>query len=134
MLANSIPTHELANNKCFSFIFRTFIKIARKKAKGQGALLLVMGMFAKMMGLMGMAGIGALAMKALGVAMAALMMAGMVGLKSLSEKGNDQQHHSVQYVAADAGGHHHRRRRRDLFVEENSPLAMVYRGWRQKNV
>uniref|UniRef100_A0A6P4EW66 Uncharacterized protein LOC108045971 n=1 Tax=Drosophila rhopaloa TaxID=1041015 RepID=A0A6P4EW66_DRORH len=54
---------------------------ARKKDKGQGMLLAMALMFGKMMAVMGLGGIAALAMKALGVSLVALMMAGMVGLK-----------------------------------------------------
>lgn len=53
----------------------------------------------KMMAAMGLAGVGALAMKALGVSMAALMLAGIVGLKKLTEGGGDGGH-QVHYVSA----------------------------------
>lgn len=49
------------------------------------------------MAAMGLGGVGALAMKALGVSMMALMLASIVGLKKLSEGGGDGGH-SVHYV------------------------------------
>ncbi|XP_073820271.1 osiris 5 [Musca autumnalis] len=120
---------------------------ARKKDKGGGAMMLMAVMFSKMMAVMGLGGLGALAMKALGVSMMALMMAALVGVKSLASQGHESTH-SVQYVTAD--GHHHRRRRRrnvgivannnyaigseDVMLHENvkSTLPLVYRGWTQK--
>lgn len=51
----------------------------------------------KMMATMGLGGVGALAAKALGVSMMALMLAGIVGLKKLAEGGGDGGH-SVHYV------------------------------------
>uniref|UniRef100_A0A1B0B2W2 Osiris 16 n=1 Tax=Glossina palpalis gambiensis TaxID=67801 RepID=A0A1B0B2W2_9MUSC len=82
---------------------------ARKKDKGQGAMMMMAVMFSKMMAVMGIGGVGALAMKALGVAMTALVLAGIIGMKSLMSHGHESSH-SVQYLTAD--GHHHRRRRR----------------------
>ncbi|XP_067619152.1 uncharacterized protein Osi5 [Eurosta solidaginis] len=100
---------------------------ARKKDKGQGGIILAMAMmFGKMMAVMSLGGIGALALKALGVAMAALMTAGLLGLKSMM-KGNESSH-SVSYVTA-SEGHHHRRRRRSSFYD---PLNLAYRGWREQ--
>lgn len=46
---------------------------------------------------MGLAGVGALALKALGVSLAALLLAGIVGLKKLTEGGGDGGH-QVHYV------------------------------------
>lgn len=46
---------------------------------------------------MGLGGVGALALKALGVSMMALMLASIVGLKKLTEGGGDGGH-SVHYV------------------------------------
>lgn len=112
-------------------------------------------MMSKMMAVMGLGGIGALAMKALGVAMTALMMAAMVGVKSLANQGHEQSH-SVQYVTAD--GHHRRRRRRSnnhtisnsinnnnnnivsgyqATLPPNNALktelpSIVYKGWQKK--
>ena len=80
-------------------------------------------MMSKMMAVMGLGGIGALAMKALGVAMTALMLAAMVGVKALAHQGNESTH-SVQYVGAD-GGHHHRRRRRRSTATVKSPTYSV---------
>lgn len=50
-----------------------------------------------MMATMGLGGVAALAMKALGVSMMALMLAGIAGLKKLTEGGGDGGH-SVHYV------------------------------------
>ncbi|KRG00478.1 uncharacterized protein Dwil_GK26924, partial [Drosophila willistoni] len=86
-----------------------YIPEARKKDKGQGLLLAMALMFGKMMAVVGLGGIGALAMKALGVAMVALMMAGMLGLKTAAQHGNESSH-SISYVTGK--GHHHKRRRR----------------------
>ncbi|KAL9892492.1 osiris 5 [Glossina fuscipes fuscipes] len=118
---------------------------ARKKDKGQGAMMMMAVMFSKMMAVMGIGGVGALAMKALGVAMTALVLAGIIGMKSLMSHGHESSH-SVQYLTAD--GHHHRRRRRrrsssgiinvlsetlhnksDTGIWNSQPLA--YRGWPQ---
>lgn len=49
------------------------------------------------MAAMGLGGVGALALKALGVSMMALMLASIVGLKKLAEGGGDGGH-SVHYV------------------------------------
>ncbi|XP_030562940.1 uncharacterized protein LOC115764193 [Drosophila novamexicana] len=95
---------------------------ARKKDKGQGLLLAMALMFGKMMAVLGLGGIGALAMKALGVAMVALMMAGMLGLKSAAQQGQESSH-SISYVTGE--GHHHKRRRR----EAGNTLA--YRAWQR---
>ncbi|KAM8705246.1 hypothetical protein ACLKA7_009671 [Drosophila subpalustris] len=103
---------------------------ARKKDKGQGIILAMALMFGKMMAVLGLGGIGALAMKALGVAMVALMMAGMVGLKTAAQQGHETSH-SISYVTGE--GHHHKRRRREakagvqIVSEQHQPLP--YRGW-----
>ncbi|XP_019895573.2 uncharacterized protein LOC101889963 [Musca domestica] len=120
---------------------------ARKKDKGGGAMMLMALMFSKMMAVMGLGGLGALAMKALGVSMMALMMAALVGVKSLASQGHESSH-SVQYVSAD--GHHHKRRRRRsvgngvdddkyrigsremLQHDVKSTLPLAYRGWSPK--
>jgi len=94
---------------------------ARKKDKGQGMLLAMALMFGKMMAVMGLGGIAALAMKALGVSLVALMMAGMLGLKTAAQHGGESSH-SISYVTGE--GHHHKRRRRS---SGQQPLA--YRGW-----
>ncbi|KAH8327191.1 hypothetical protein KR074_006806 [Drosophila pseudoananassae] len=96
---------------------------ARKKDKGQGMLLAMALMFGKMMAVMGLGGIAALAMKALGVALMALMMAGIVGLKTAAQHGGETSH-SISYVTGEGHGHHHKRRRR---AAGHQPLA--YRGW-----
>lgn len=106
----------------------------RKKDKGQGLLLAMALMFGKMMAVLGLGGIGALAMKALGVAMVALMMAGMLGLKAAAHQGNESSH-SISYVTGE--GHHHKRRRRaagGLQVVSEQPQGQQqhsspYRGW-----
>ncbi|EDV48000.1 uncharacterized protein LOC6552954 [Drosophila erecta] len=94
---------------------------ARKKDKGQGMLLAMALMFGKMMAVMGLGGIAALAMKALGVSLVALMVAGMLGLKTAAQHGGESSH-SISYVTGE--GHHHKRRRRS---SGQQPLA--YRGW-----
>ncbi|XP_022220829.2 uncharacterized protein LOC111073020 isoform X2 [Drosophila obscura] len=94
---------------------------ARKKDKGQGMLLAMALMFGKMMAVLGLGGIGALAMKALGVSMVALMMAGMLGLKTAAQHGGESSH-SISYVTGE--GHHHKRRRRSTGQQ---PIA--YTGW-----
>jgi hypothetical protein len=71
-------------------------------------------MMGKMMAALGFGGVGALALKALGVSMMALMLASIIGIKKLSEGGGGGEHH-VQYVTAD----HHRKRRE---VDEEVPL------------
>ncbi|XP_016995829.1 uncharacterized protein Osi5 [Drosophila takahashii] len=96
---------------------------ARKKDKGQGMLLAMALMFGKMMAVMGLGGIAALAMKALGVSLVALMMAGMLGLKTAAQHGGETSH-SISYVTGEGHGHHHKRRRRSTGQQ---PLA--YRGW-----
>ncbi|EDV90719.1 uncharacterized protein LOC6569679 [Drosophila grimshawi] len=124
-----LRTHEL-NLKLADLLEDTSdgqVAEARKKDKGQGMLLAMALMFGKMMAVLGLGGIGALAMKALGVAMMALMMAGIVGLKSAAQHGNESSH-SISYVTGE--GHHHKRRRRaarHLQVVNEQPLA--YRSW-----
>ncbi|XP_037943429.1 uncharacterized protein LOC119676264 [Teleopsis dalmanni] len=104
------------------------VEEARKKDKGQGIILAMGVMFAKMMAVMGLGGIGALAMKALGVALAALLMAGIIAVKSLTQHGSESSH-SVQYVNAD--GHHHSKRRRRSVITQKSldELQLPYNGW-----
>lgn len=84
-------------------------------------MVMMMGMMmAKMMGALGFAGVGALAAKALGVSMMALLLSAVVGLKKLSEGGH-------------GGGHSdHHRRRRDLAEEwskANQFDFLPYRAW-----
>lgn len=78
-------------------------------------------MMAKMMGALGFAGVGALAAKALGVSMMALLLSAIVGLKKLAEGGH-------------GGGHSdHHRRRRDLSSEaESKGDFLPYRAWRNQ--
>lgn len=75
-------------------------------------------MMAKMMGALGFAGVGALAAKALGVSMMALLLSAIVGLKKLAEGGH-------------GGGHsEHHRRRRDLEEESKGSFDFLpYRAW-----
>ncbi|XP_055677160.1 uncharacterized protein LOC129786284 [Lutzomyia longipalpis] len=95
----------------------------RKKDKGGLGMVMMMGMMmAKMMAALGLGGVGALAMKALGVSMMALMLAAIIGIKKLAESGHDDGGHHVQYVTA----HDHHRKRRE--VRRN--LDMPYRGWK----
>ncbi|XP_017046706.1 uncharacterized protein LOC108091837 [Drosophila ficusphila] len=94
---------------------------ARKKDKGQGMLLAMALMFGKMMAVMGLGGIAALAMKALGVSLVALMMAGLLGLKSAAQHGGESSH-SISYVTGE--GHHHKRRRRAAGQQ-----TLAYSGW-----
>ncbi|GAB0087553.1 hypothetical protein DMENIID0001_018770 [Sergentomyia squamirostris] len=96
----------------------------RKKDKGGLGMVMMMGMMmAKMMAALGLGGVGALAMKALGVSMMALMLAAIIGIKKLAEGGgHDDGGHHVQYVTA----HDHHRKRR----ETGQNLEMPYRGWK----
>lgn len=114
-----------------------FFFLARKKDKGQGVLLAMALMFAKLLAVLGLGGIGAIAMKALGVSLAALMTAGLLGLKTLSQHGGHETS-SVQYVTADGGHHHKRRRRRSIaedemamYISDRVPLS--YRAWQHKS-
>lgn len=89
-------------------------------------MVLVMGMMmAKMMAALGFGGIAAIAAKALGVAMMALMLSAIIGVKKLSEHGGDDGGHHVSYVSIPHHGEHHRRRR------EAGGDAYAYRAWRQ---
>ncbi|CRK92106.1 CLUMA_CG005654, isoform A [Clunio marinus] len=101
------------------------------KDKGGGAILMSGLMMGKMMAAMGLAGVGALAAKALGVSMMALMLAGIVALKKLTE-GHGDGGHQVHYVSA--GGDHHRRRRSAEYSNERSDVhdsiaPLPYRGY-----
>ncbi|XP_033165148.1 uncharacterized protein LOC117144207 isoform X2 [Drosophila mauritiana] len=115
-----LRTHEI-NVKLADLLEDEAQVSARKKDKGQGMLLAMALMFGKMMAVMGLGGIAALAMKALGVSLVALMMAGMLGLKTAAQHGGESSH-SISYVTGE--GHHHKRRRRS---SGQQPLA--YRGW-----
>ncbi|EDW84612.1 uncharacterized protein Dwil_GK13035 [Drosophila willistoni] len=130
-LANYLRTHEV-NVKLVDLLEEGKLveqaSEARKKDKGQGLLLAMALMFGKMMAVLGLGGIGALAMKALGVAMVALMMAGMLGLKTAAQHGNESSH-SISYVTGE--GHHHKRRRRAAWqvVSEQQEQPLAYRAY-----
>ncbi|XP_034127218.1 LOW QUALITY PROTEIN: uncharacterized protein LOC117583136 [Drosophila guanche] len=121
-LAFYLRTHEV--NVKLAYLLedesRGEVAEARKKDKGQGMLLAMALMFGKMMAVLGLGGIGALAMKALGVSMVALMMAGMLGLKTAAQQGGESSH-SISYVTGE--GHHHKRRRRRSRSTLQQPLA-----------
>jgi len=120
---NLIPQKQLHRQKSHGHKCFLIVSEARKKDKGQGMLLAMALMFGKMMAVMGLGGIAALAMKALGVSLVALMMAGMLGLKTAAQQGGETSH-SISYVTGEGHGHHHKRRRRSTGQQ---PLA--YRGW-----
>ncbi|XP_017861981.1 PREDICTED: uncharacterized protein LOC108613170 [Drosophila arizonae] len=132
-LSTYLRTHEL-NLKLADLLDEASPSEARKKDKGQGLLLAMALMFGKMMAVLGLGGIGALAMKALGVAMVALMMAGILGLKAASQQGHESSH-SISYVTGE--GHHHKRRRRATNIvqeqqqeqQEQQPQRLAYRAW-----
>lgn len=95
----------------------------RKKDKGGLGYVLMMGlMMGKMMAALGFGGVAALAMKALGVSMMALMLAAIVGIKKLADSGHDDSSHQVHYVTAHS---EHHRKRRD--IDQEVPLP--YRGY-----
>lgn len=86
------------------------------------ALMLAL-MMKKMLATLGIAAIGALAAKALGVALLALLIASLIGIKKLAETSQDDGGgggHHVQYVTAE----HHRQKR-----EIDNELPLPYRGW-----
>lgn len=102
---------------------------ARKKDKGGNGAIMMMGlMMAKMIAALGFGGIGTIALKALGVATLALMLSAIIGIRSLTGSSHDEGHH-VSYVSLPHHGEHHRRRR-DLEEQAN---AFAYRGWRPQN-
>ncbi|XP_017037777.1 uncharacterized protein Osi5 [Drosophila kikkawai] len=115
-----LRTHEVNVKLADLLEDEAHVSEARKKDKGQGMLLAMALMFGKAMAVMGLGGIAALAMKALGVAMVALMMAGILGLKTASQHGGESSH-SISYVTGEGHGHHHKRRRR--------AASAAYRGW-----
>lgn len=78
-------------------------------------------MMKKMLAALGMGAIAALAAKALGVAMLALLLSSLMGLKKLSEP-----RHDVQYVH---GGEHHRKRRAVSADAVDDQVPLPYRGW-----
>lgn len=111
---------------------------ARKKDKGNGMMMMMGVMFSKMMALIGLGSVGALAMKALGVAMIALTVAGLIGIRALGAAGHDANTHSVQYVTSE-GSHHKRRRRSSVdrhYLLQVEPWATwnaqntPYRAWK----
>lgn len=75
-------------------------------------------MMKKMLAALGMGAVAVMAAKALGVALLALLLSALVGVKKLSESGHDEGSHHVQYVTAE----HHRRKRHN-----EQPLP--YRAW-----
>lgn len=85
---------------------------------------------AKMLGILGIGGVGALAMKALGVSLIALMLSGLIGIKSLTSGGHEESHgHNVHYVQSHDS---HSRKRREVYpglrrkvIQNNQP----YSGW-----
>lgn len=88
-------------------------------------MILAMGMMmGKMIGAIGLGGVGLLAAKALGVSMLALMLAAIIGIKKLAESGHDDGGHQVHYVQAH-GSEHHRKRR--SVTDDDIPLP--YKGW-----
>ncbi|XP_062705633.1 uncharacterized protein LOC115267375 [Aedes albopictus] len=114
---------------------------ARKKDKGGlGMILLMKVMMSKMLGALGFGAVAALAMKALGVSMMALVMAGVIGLKKLADGGGDNKGRQnydadIQVLDGGYGGDHYdrvdssavqRRRRR------RSPSLAPYRGWTEE--
>ncbi|XP_055715321.1 uncharacterized protein LOC129809470 [Phlebotomus papatasi] len=122
-MAKYLQTHEI-KIKFPELVGQTDFNEGRKKDKGGLGMVMMMGMMmAKMMAALGLGGVGALAMKALGVSMMALMLAAIIGIKKLAEGGgHDDGGHHVQYVTAH--DHHHRKRR-----DVQSNLDMPYRGW-----
>jgi len=106
------------------FIDKNYLE-GRKKDKGGLGYIMMMGlMMGKMMAALGLGGVGALALKALGVSMMALMLAAIIGLKKLTESGGDDGGHHVQYVTAHS--EHHRKRR-----EVDNEIPLPYKGWTQ---
>lgn len=84
--------------------------------------MMMMGlMMAKMMGALGFAGVGALAAKAMGVSVLALLLSAIVGLKKLADGGH-----------GGGGNSEHHRRRRDLTnAESKGPQDdfLPYHAW-----
>ncbi|KAB0794504.1 hypothetical protein PPYR_11343 [Photinus pyralis] len=92
---------------------------ARGKNKGGGGgggLMMLGGMFGSMMGAIGLGGVGLLAMKALAVSAMALMLAAVIGVKSLASGGGHEDHRVIH-----AGGHDHRKKR--------EAAEMAYNAW-----
>lgn len=94
-------------------------------------MLMMMGvMFSKLMALIGLGSVGALAMKALGVAMIALTVAGIIGIRALGAGGQDA--HSVQYVTSE--GSHHKRRRRSSIDRRHTLQTEPWATWNSQNM
>lgn len=98
---------------------------ARKKDKGGLSTVLITAlMMKKMLAALGMGAVAVMAAKALGVALLALLLSALVGVKKLTESGHDEGSHHVQYVTAE---HHRRKRQNQMFDQQQTPLP--YRGW-----
>ncbi|KAF5290239.1 hypothetical protein FQA39_LY14793 [Lamprigera yunnana] len=87
-----------------------------KGGGGGGAMVMLGGMFASMMGALGLGGVGLLAMKALAVSAMALMLAAIVGIKALASGGHHDDHKVIH-----AGGYDHRKKR--------EAAEMAYHAW-----
>ncbi|KAK4875555.1 hypothetical protein RN001_011977 [Aquatica leii] len=87
----------------------------KNKGGSGGALVMLGGMFASMMGALGLGGVGLLAMKALAVSAMALMLAGIVGIKALASGGHHDDHRVIH-----AGGDHRKKR---------EAAEMAYNAW-----
>ncbi|XP_055852410.1 uncharacterized protein LOC129916459 [Episyrphus balteatus] len=94
--------------------------IAARKKDGKMQLVAISLMFAKLLAFLKIGSLGALAMKALGIASMALLFSVMLGLKSLHQSAEETSHH-VQYIS---DGHHRRRKRYiDEYLLPTLPLA-----------
>ncbi|XP_058839365.1 uncharacterized protein LOC131694870 [Topomyia yanbarensis] len=115
---------------------------ARKKDKGGLGMIMMMGvMMSKMMGALGIGSVAMLAMKALGVSMMALLLSSIIGLKKLSESGDQKGRQSqvdVRIASDEPNGYQFgydesadvmRRRRRRRRSPKMSPENWAYRGW-----
>lgn len=109
--------------KKISFGLICIIAEGRKKDKGGLSMVLITAlMMKKMLAVLGMGAVAAMAAKALGVALLALLLSALIGLKKLTESNQDESSHHVQYVTAHQ--EHHRLRRG---IDDDLPLP--YRGW-----
>ncbi|KAK5644806.1 hypothetical protein RI129_006106 [Pyrocoelia pectoralis] len=134
VIENYVRTHEvriklselMPNGEELARVFRSDgeeanVDVGTGRAKnkgggGGGGILMLGGMFASMMGAIGIGGVGLLAMKALAVSAMALMLAALIGVKSLASGGGHDDHQVIH-----AGGHGHRRKR--------EAAEMAYRAW-----
>ncbi|KAJ9577070.1 hypothetical protein L9F63_006350 [Diploptera punctata] len=107
---------------------------ARKKDKGQGGMLLAMGLMMKgMLTAIGMGGLGLLAMKALMVSGMALMLSAIIGIKKLASKDDDHgSGHVVSVVPVhhSGGEHGHYRKKRSTEGDVYEAAMMAYRGYK----